>query len=264
MIYEIGVDKMSFEIIDFHTHPFIKQEDNLCFYKESLEIDKDIFLEDTERAGISKFCGSVICRNMSNGFESLKEANRESLKLREMYGGKYIPGFHVHPDYVEESISEVEFAAQNGVKIIGELVPYMHGWEDYSCKGFSEILNTVAKHNMIVSVHTINFEQMEKMASEHKDIKFVFAHPGQREDALTHIRIMKKCENVYLDLSGTGLFRYGLLRHLSKEGLIERVLFGTDYPICNPVMYVNGVLGERIPDHEKELILGGNAKRILG
>lgn len=264
MILEIGGDKMSFEIIDFHTHPFVKEEDNLCHYKESLEITRDSFLEDMERAGISKFCGSVICRNMTNGFESLKEANRDALRLREAYGEKYIPGFHVHPDFVEESINEVEFAAQNGVKIIGELVPYMHGWEDYSCKGFSEILDAIEKHSMIVSVHTIDFDQMEKMASEHKNVTFVFAHPGQKEDALSHIRIMKKCENVCLDLSGTGLFRYGLLRHLSKEGLIERVLFGTDYPICNPVMYVNAVLGERITDREKELILSGNAKRILG
>lgn len=255
---------MSFKIIDFHTHPFIKKEDNLCFYKESIDIDEKSFLSDMERAGISTFCGSVICKSMTNGFESLKEANREALKLREIYGGKYIPGFHVHPDFVEDSVKEVEFAAQNGVKIIGELVPYMHGWRDYSCRGFSEILDIIEKHNMIVSVHTIDFSEMEKMAKEHKNITFVFAHPGQKEDVLKHIDIMKKCENVCLDLSGTGLFRYGILRHLSKEGLIERVLFGTDYPICNPTMYVHAVLGERITDKEKELVFSGNAKRLLG
>jgi len=74
---------------------------------------------------------------------------------------------------------------------------------------------------------------------------------------------MKSNENAYLDLSGTGLFRYGMLKKLCCEVVAERILFGTDYPICNLKMYIAGVLGEKISDSEKELIFAGNAKRIL-
>ena len=75
---------------------------------------------------------------------------------------------------------------------------------------------------------------------------------------------MKKFPNLYLDISGTGLFRYGLLASSVKTVGSERVLFGTDYPICNPRMYVQAVLGEHISDEEKENILFRNAKRLLG
>ena len=79
-----------------------------------------------------------------------------------------------------------------------------------------------------------------------------------------HVGRMKKFPNLYLDISGTGLFRYGLLASSVKTVGSERILFGTDYPICNPRMYVQAVLGEHVTDKEKENILYGNAKRLLG
>ena len=79
-----------------------------------------------------------------------------------------------------------------------------------------------------------------------------------------HVERMKKFPNLNLDISGTGLFRYGLLAALAQTVGSDRVLFGTDYPICNPGMYVQAVLGEHIPDEDKEKILFGNARRILG
>ncbi len=254
---------MNYEIIDFHMHPFIKSENNFCVYKKNLNMDYKTTIEDMKEAGISLFCGSVIQQGMDKGFETLKNCNREALKLRDIYGEKYLPGFHVHPDYVNESIKELEFAAKKNIKLIGELVPYMHGWDDYSCKEFSEILDAVAKYDFIVSIHTMNFDNMKKMAESHKNVTFVFAHPGEKTDVQKHIDIMQKLDNVYLDLSGTGLFRYGVLRHLVDCVGAERIIFGTDYPIGNLKMYINGVLGEKLSEREKELIFSGNAKRLL-
>ena len=170
----------------------------------------------------------------------------------------------MHPDYIEESIKEIEIAHENGVKLIGELVPYMNGWEDYSSKAFYEILDYLKKYDMVVSLHPMNYDAQEKMALDHKDIQFVFAHPGERNSVDRQIEIMKKCDNVSLDLSGTGIFRYGSIRYMVDNAGAEKIIFGTDYPICNPKMYVNAVLGEKLTDKERELILSGNAKRLLG
>lgn len=253
---------MDFEIIDFHTHPFIKPENNFCMYKEKMDLNFKTTLEDIEDAKINMFCGSVICKG--NTFENIKSCNREALKLRDIYGEKYVPGFHIHPNYVEESISELEFAHKNNVKIIGELVPYMNGWEDYSCDELTEILNTAEKYDMIVSVHTMNLEQMEKMVFRHKNIRFVFAHPGSKARVINHCEIMKKYDNVYLDLSGAeGISRYGIVRFLVDEAGADRIIFGTDYPIGNLKLCINAVLGEKLTSKEKELIFSGNAKRLL-
>lgn len=94
---------MSFEIIDFHTHPFISNEDNLCMYKESIDMNYETIGVDMEVTGISMFCGSVIRKKMQS-FETLKNCNRDALELRNVYKDSYIPGFHVHPKFIREGI----------------------------------------------------------------------------------------------------------------------------------------------------------------
>lgn len=253
---------MSFEVIDFHSHPFLKANEQVGAYRDVIPMSVEEFAEDMEREGVTHFCGSVAGGGVA-GFDGLFSLNRDALRLREIYGEKYIPGFHVHPDYVKESCEEIDFAVKNGVRLIGELVPYSHGWSDYSCQGFSEILDYAAEKEMLFSLHPMDLDQMEIMAGKHSNVQFVFAHPGEGERVRKMIDIMEKHENVFLDLSGTGLARYGLLRKLTQTVGAERILFGTDYPVCNLKMYIGGVLGEKISDRDKELIFSGNAKRLL-
>ena len=129
-----------------------------------------------------------------------------------------------------------------------------------------EDLASAGEYGMVVSYHTMPewAPQMEKMVSRNPGVTFVAAHPGQKDDYLRHVGRMNKYPNLYLDISGTGLFRYGLLASCAQTVGSKRILFGTDYPICNPRMYVQAVLGEHIPEEDKENILWRNAKRILG
>jgi predicted TIM-barrel fold metal-dependent hydrolase len=166
---------------------------------------------------------------------------------------------------VDKSKKEIDRAISLGINLIGELVPYHYSWR-YSDEGFSEILDYAEGKGLVFSLHT-NFDEIDtmgKLAKEHPGITFVFAHPGEILQIKKHIEIMKDTPNVYLDLSGTGLFRYGMLKRLVLEVGADRILFGTDYPICNPGMYVGGVDYEDISEEEKDLIFSKNAKRILG
>ena len=215
------------KIIDFHTHPYRHRGEFMGMYGEHFYLEPEQMPSDLAEAGISVFCGSVIDsdhRGAMESFDRVREVNDAALQLREKFGSAYVPGFHVHPAFLKESLQEVERMHREGVKLVGELVPYLQGWQ-----------------------HT-----------------FVAAHPGQKADYLLHVERMKKFPNLNLDISGTGLFRYGLLAALAQTVGSDRVLFGTDYPICNPRMYVQAVLGEHISDEDKEKILFGNARRILG
>jgi predicted TIM-barrel fold metal-dependent hydrolase len=218
--------------------------------------------------GVSKFCGSVIAKaheEDKNVWDRLKRANDDALKLREIFGDAYIPGFHVHPDFVDESVAEIKRMKKLGVNLIGELVPYMDGWRDYSCEGFSEILNEAGRQNMIVSVHTMENDAMDIMVKNHKDVIFVAAHPGEYSDLMRHIERMKMSENYYIDISGYGIFRHGALYRLIKAFGEDRILFGSDYPTCNMGMYIGGVLFDNLlTDTQKEKILAINAKKLLG
>ena len=255
------------KIIDFHTHPFVDGSTNICSHKEYCNMSAESTLCDLKKLGVVKICGSVIklpFNKESTVWQQLEDANNIALGLKEKYGDFYEVGFHVHPDYVKESISEIERMSKLGVKIVGELVPYMHGWEDYSCKGLGEIIEAATHHNMIISFHSMDNDQMDKMVQNHKDATFVAAHPGEYGNFMRHLNRMKMSDNYYLDLSGYGIFRHGMLRRGIDEMGVDRFIFGSDYPTCNPAMYIGGVADDfTLTADEKQQILYNNAERLL-
>jgi predicted TIM-barrel fold metal-dependent hydrolase len=261
---------MKFEVIDFHTHPFPEAVNNICSHKDVIDMDKDHILSLMDKLGISKFCGSVISSYHPKTYQDgesewtrIQEQNNIALQLQKYYKGRYIPGFHIHPDFVEESIKEIDKMKGLGVNLIGELVPYMHNYS-MTCNALDEILDYAENKDMVLSFHTMDNDSMDKMVNNHKNIKIVLAHPGEKDDILRHIDRMKENENCYLDISGTGILRYGMLARLVKEVGAERILFGSDYPTCYPTPYLYAVTeDEYLTDSEKALILGGNAKRLL-
>jgi hypothetical protein len=62
----------------------------------------------------------------ANAWERIADENKTELELCDYYGEFYIPGFHVHPGYVKESVSEIRRMHALGVKLIGELCPYQY------------------------------------------------------------------------------------------------------------------------------------------
>jgi predicted TIM-barrel fold metal-dependent hydrolase len=250
------------EIIDFHIHPFNNQSRNVCFYENTVSSCEEI-KSDLQRAGISRACGSVIERMEADSFDKISALNDEALLLRDKLDGFYIPGVHIHPAYVKESINELERMYDKGVRLVGELVPYMMGWQDYYDENMAKLYDVIAQLGMVVSLHTINEETIDEAVKRYPYITFVAAHPGDKAQFLRHIERIKRYDNYYLDLSGTGIFRYGLIGYGVNAVGSERLLFGTDYPICNPSMYVNAVLFEKLKEKDYDNIFAENAKRIL-
>ena len=122
--------KHDFEIIDFHTHPFLNSSYNICNHKEVLQ---DMGVENTlsimKDLGVSKICGAVVSVDSKGGptykndWKRISDWNTQVLELKKIYGDFYIPGFHIHPDFVEESCLEIDRMYAQGVRLLGELVP---------------------------------------------------------------------------------------------------------------------------------------------
>ncbi len=252
-------------LIDFHTHPYLDPSQNLCMYDHAVPLNPIEMKKQLQDFGITRICGCVLRRDKTFDLRGLNDA---ALRLRDILGEFYVPGFHIHPGYIEQSVAEIERMHAAGVGLIGELVPYMHGWGEFMnhpyTKELNEIFSAADRYRMICSFHTTWEWPIDELIMAHPDLTFVAAHPGERESVEKHIERMRRYGNVYLDLSGTGIFRFGSIRRLVDAVGANRILFGTDYPICNPEMYIYAVRGEHLNRADEEMIFHKNAARLIG
>jgi len=250
------------EIIDFHVHPLydFHQDDH------GVEISPALFRKDLEACGVRRICGSVIYREMNRSaipnYEWLiPRMNAQARECREEMGHFYIPGIHVHPAFVEMSCAEIEKAASEGIRLIGELVPYMMGWTSYASAPMLEILSYAGEKDMVVSMHPTNYGDMEALATALPHLKIVYAHLSGKEEQLA---LMMKHDNVCFDYSAHGADHEGMLRYAIDRVGADRILFGTDYPGNSVVSDLEAALSGGLTCGELEAVLGMNARRLLG
>ena len=258
---------MKYKIIDFHTHPYLDIDTNICRYKKDFTFSPAEYKKQLKDLGIEKICGSVIDTTVKvESFNDIERINDTARRLKDLLGDFYLAGYIIHPKFVKESISLINDLKKSGERLIGEIVPsYLNC--AYTDEGFDEIFASAS--GMVFSFHsTVSGEDqhqaIDRLIEKHKDVIFVGAHPGETDFVERHIERMKKFDNYYLDISGTGIFRNGMLANAIKEVGSERILFGSDFPTCNPAMFVGGVvLDDLISKKDKQNILYKNAKKLL-
>lgn len=246
---------------DFHIHPYIHAENSIKRYKNETQDAFTAQKEFLQKIGIKKVAGSVILPAETEK-ERLEKENQDMYALYNAHPDFYVPGLRINPLCLQESLAAVEEAAEKGIRLVGELTPYSTGgWSYCDC---AEIFELCQEKGMVVSCHPTTDADMTAVCRMFPRLPFVFAHPGEAKSVEEHIARMQSCENAYLDLSGTGLFRLGLVRHLIDKVGAERILFGSDFPVCNPGMYTGGLLYEALSDTEREFVAHKNAERLLG
>ena len=120
-----------------------------------------------------------------------------------------------------------------------------------------------------MNIHYPSLEEAEYLAANVPEATIVFAHPGEPHGTpgwTSHDRMkfIAEHENMYMDISGTGLFRWNFLRHFVGVCGAEKIIFGSDFPTCSVGMNVYGTLSEHLTREQFELILSGNFRRIMG
>jgi predicted TIM-barrel fold metal-dependent hydrolase len=187
------------------------------------------------------------------------------LALRERFGDAYVPAATIHPAFADESCAALENLHASGVRWVGELVAYMSGYKTYDSPAMHQILDLVQDLGMVVNIHPFDLDEIDRLCAAFPRLPIVVAHPtGDKKGIMARFELIERRANAYLDLSGSGLFRWGMLRAGIDRVGRHRFLFGTDFPICNPSLLLEGVLFEHLTDAEQEAVLGGNFRRLTG
>ena len=257
---------LPYEIIDAHIHPAIMVEkSDISLFNFTNPPEK--LVATLKRAGISKAAGSVVRRFPEPPtWDDIHQLNLAALEMRRLFPDFYIPGIHVHPDFPEESLAELEtMNKQHQVKLLGELVAYIMGYPDYTVPQLDDVWALAKDLGMVVNLHLHNLEEAATILQRFPDLKLIIAHPtSETKEYNARLELISRYPNAALDISGSGPNSWNMLRHAINTAGYEKIIFGTDFPLRNPGMYVAGVLFEELSETERHAIFGGNFARMLG
>ena len=251
------------KIIDAHIHPFTDdREESVNIAAFGVTGTEEEFFAQLKKCGASLVCGSVLRKGPAT-FEEIRKLNRTALALRERHP-EYVPGIHVHDADPEGSCRELEEMYHlHGVRWIGELVDYSLKTGIYNSPGMMQIYETARDLGMPVNIHCSDLAVIEDVLKNFPALKLVIAHPEDVGNAKNRFALVAKYPNACIDISGTGLFRWGMLRYAVNICGSEKILFGSDFPICSPGMNLGGVFSEPLSDAELENILCKNFERLV-
>jgi len=135
-----------------------------------------------------------------------------------------------------------------------------HGLEEWSC---GELLDTLAEAGIpvIIDIDETDWDTLYGICVRHPALSCIVTKVYYRHGRYFYA-LLEKLDNLYIEISWYKTFR-GIEDICGKFGA-ERLLFGTSAPFFDPGPAVAMVLYADIPEDQKRLIAGGNARRLTG
>lgn len=277
-------------IIDFHTHVFPPQlrqnrEDYLGrdplfahLYSDprAKVATAEELIASMDEEGIDL---SVILNIGWTDHELCHETNDYIMEAISRYPDRLVGFCAIQPRAGDAAIAEIERCVRGGIRGIGEMRPDIQGFDPDDEAIMSPVIEAARHHGLILLTHSsepVGHEYMGKgsitpdilyrFISKFPDLPIVCAHWG---GGLPFYALMPEVktalENVFFDTAASPfLYRPDIFKHVAEIVGVDKILFGTDYPLMPQSRVIKQLQSLNIGEEAEALILGGNAKRLLG
>lgn len=175
---------------------------------------------------------------------------------------------------------ELQRCLDAGLSGAGELAFYLSGIDEEAIATLDPVMAVLRKNkNLPCMIHTnepvghiypgktpITPNQIYNLARTFPDNRIILAHWG---GGIFFYNTMKKeaksvLQNIWYDTAASPFLYDPAIYNLAVEaGVIDKVLFGTDYPLLKPDRYYKELEKSNLDEHQKKLILGENAEKLF-
>ena len=277
-------------IIDFHTHVFPPRvkEDRARYIRSdplfaSLYSDPkakiataDDLINSMDQNGIDV---SVILNGGWATHELCVEINNYILESISRYPDRLVGFCTFQPQSVEEAIAEIERCAKRGIRGVGEIRPDFQPFNFAEREAMEPYVEVMKEYNLILLTHasepvghqykgkgSITPDILYPFITEFPELTIVCAHWG---GGLPFYALMPEVKeaisNVFFDTAASP-FLYSPQIYSQVIQLVgaDKILFGSDYPLLTQSRLLKEINSQDLPPESKNLILSGNARRLLG
>ncbi len=260
-------------IIDAHAHIFPEKIAEKAvagigkFYGElTMEMDGTIatLLETGEKNGIGKF----LVQSVATTAEQVESINNFIAGSTAQYPDKFIGFASLHPDY-RDIAGEVERIIGMGLKGI-KLHPDFQLF-NIDCEKAMPIYEAI-EGRLPVLIHMGDYRyeyskphRLAKVMDSFPKLQVIGAHFGGWSEWDSAMSFLAGRENLWVDTSSS---LYSMSPERAREVIdafgVDKVLFGTDYPMWDAEGELRRFMAIPLTDEEREMILCKNAERLLG
>lgn len=271
-------------IIDCHTHIFPdevrKNREAFCqkdrgfasIYRDpkAKMVGVEELIASMDEAGVSK---SVICGFPWKEPEFCSLHNQYLFESASRYPGRLIVFILLHFSDPEWSSLELDRGIKGGAKGVGEIAFYDEEMTDRDVERMGPIFKEMGKKKIPLLLHANEqvghpypgkgrtpLEVFYRFALAFPSLRILLAHWG---GGLPFYELMpevaKAMENVYYDTAASPFLYskkiYGVLREIVG---IEKILFGSDFPLVSPKRYFQEMEEVGLTEEDRAKILGLN------
>jgi predicted TIM-barrel fold metal-dependent hydrolase len=277
-------------IIDFHTHVFppeIKKhrqkyiERDPCFailYSDPKAriATADELIASMDEAGVDI---SVILNIGWTTHELCVETNDYIIDAVSRYPQRLVGFGAVQPQSPKAAIAEIERCARAGIKGLGEMRPDIQLFDLCDEMIMNPLAEVLKAHKLVLLLHAsepigheypgkggITPDILYPFITSFPELTVVCAHWGGGLPFYALMPEVKKAiNNVYFD-SAASPFLYTPQVYSQVIQLVgaDRVLFGSDYPLLKQKRLLDEIGTLDLAAETRELVLAGNALRLLG
>ena len=185
----------------------------------------------------------------------------------------------VQPNSYEAAIAEIERCAKEGIRGVGEIRPDMQLFDLRDEEVMEPIVEVLRKHKLILLTHAsepvghnypgkgvITPDMLYPFIASFPDLTIVCAHWG---GGLPFYALMPEVKqamsNVFFDTAASPyLYSPQVYNQVIQLVGGDKILFGSDYPLLAQGRLLKEINSLDLPEETKNLILSGNAQRLLG
>lgn len=251
-----------FRIWDAHSHLHSAPGD-------TPEARMEVLVRCADRLGIERI---ILSQGYSSDLhptrEQLREENERVLRAVRRFPERAHGSVYLSPSFVDFSLQEFDRCVRDGPMVgVGELEADMRCNApelDPIVERAIAMKAPILQHTWLKSEGNLPGEStpydLVELARRHPDANFICAHTGG--DWERGIRIIRTTKNICAEVAGFDPTA-GVVEMAVRELGTERVVYGSDVGGRSFASQLAKVMGADIPDSAKELVLGGNLRRLF-
>ena len=277
-------------IIDFHTHVFppeIKKNRNKyierdpCFAilysdpKANIATAEEL-IAGMDEAGVDI---SVILNIGWTTHELCVETNDYIIDSVSRYPQRLVGFCAVQPNSIKAAAAEIERCAGVGIRGVGEMRPDIQLFDLGDEMVMEPLVEVLKEHRLALLLHSsepighdypgkgiMTPDMLYPFITSFPDLTIVCAHWGGGLPFYALMPEVKKAMgNVYFDSAASPfLYTPEVYQQVIKLVGADKVLFGSDYPLLTQRRLLNEIDTLDLAEETKNLVLAGNALRLLG